>query len=58
MKPIGELPNNGVLVMLMRRTGPKTVKVSIGYRDAFGRIQDWFGARPPTHFAQVPPYAP
>lgn len=38
MTPIGELPNDGVRVLLMRRTGPQTVKVSIGYRDAKNEI--------------------
>lgn len=56
MQRISELPNNGVPVLLMRRTGPKTVKVSIGCRNAYGRIEGWYGARKPTHFGPIPPY--
>ena len=47
MKPekIEELPNNGIKVLLMRRTTNDTVKTSVGYRDAFGNIRGWFGSR-------------
>jgi len=51
---IEELPNNGITVLLMRRTTNNTVKTSVGYRDAFCRIQGWYGSRPPTHFIGLP----
>ena len=57
LKPIEELPNDGVRVLLMRRTGNDTVKTSVGYRSAFGVIQEWFGLRPPTHFTVLPPFS-
>jgi hypothetical protein len=56
-RPITELSNNGIRVLLMRRTTNDTVKTSIGYRDARGNIQGWFGAKPPTHWTGLPNFA-
>lgn len=55
--PIEQLGNDGIKVLLMRRTGNDSVKTSVGYRDARGRIEGWFGARPPTHFINLPNFA-
>ena len=57
MQSIDDLPNNGIKVLLARRTSNDTVKTSVGYRDAYGSIYGWFGARPPTHFVALPPFA-
>ncbi len=56
MKLISELPNDGIKVLLLRRTGDDTVAASIGYRNAAGVIKGWYKARPPTHFDVAPPY--
>ena len=53
-KYITELPNNGVPVLLMRRTGNDTVKTSVGYRYADMSIRGWYGSRPPTHWCELP----
>lgn len=55
-QPISELPNNGVPVLLMRRTTNNTVKTSVGYRYADMSIRGWFGAKPPTHFIGLPTF--
>ena len=56
MRRIEELPNNGVMVLLMRRTGNHNVRTEVGCRDAFGAIRFWSGARPPTHYCDMPPF--
>lgn len=53
---IETLPNNGVDVLLMRRTTNITVKTSVGHRYATGEIRGWFGAKPPTHWINLPPF--
>lgn len=53
-RSIVELPNNGVPVLLMRRTTNDTVKTSVGYRYADMTIQGWNGTRPPTHWCELP----
>jgi hypothetical protein len=57
MKRIDDLPNNGIKVLLMRRTGTFTMKCAVGFRDAFGRLQGWTGIRLPTHWDDLPPFA-
>lgn len=56
MKYLSELPNNGVKVLLMRRTTNNTVKTSVGYRAANMSIQGWHGAKPPSHWIDLPPF--
>lgn len=56
MKKIEELPNSGIMVLLMRRTGNHSVRTSVGCRDAFGEILFWRGARSPTHYTDLPPF--
>jgi hypothetical protein len=56
MKPITELGNTGIKVILLRRTGENTVKCAVGYRAANGLLSGWYAARPPTHFDSLPPY--
>ena len=51
---IDTLPNDGVRVLLVKRTGQDTVMASIGYRDAAGNVRGWFGKRGPTHWAKAP----
>lgn len=51
---IDTLPNNGVRVLLVKRTGHDTVMASIGYRDAAGNVRGWFGKRSPTHWTKAP----
>lgn len=42
--PITELPNNGIKVLLMRRTTNDTVKTAVGYRDARGELRGWYAS--------------
>ncbi len=53
---IDTLPPNGINVLLMRRTGNITVKTAVGSRWADGKIHDWFAARPPTYWVELPPW--
>lgn len=48
LEPIETLPNNGVNVLLLRRTSNNTVKSCVGFRSASGAIIGWSGARPPS----------
>jgi hypothetical protein len=54
LQKIGSLPNDGVRVVLIKRTGQDTVMSSMGYRDVAGNIRGWYGKRDPTHWARAP----
>ncbi|MBI3101075.1 MAG: hypothetical protein HYY98_05920 [Burkholderiales bacterium] len=54
LQPIDTLPNNGVRVLLLKRTGQDTVMSAIGYRDAAGNVRGWIGKRLPTHWIPAP----
>jgi hypothetical protein len=55
LHPIDALPNDGVRVVLLKRTGKDTVMAAIGYRDSAGNVRGWIGKRGPTHWVKAPP---
>lgn len=55
LHPIDTLPNDGVRVVLIKRTGQDTVMTAIGYRDTAGNLHGWPGKRTPTHWVKAPP---
>ncbi len=54
LQPIDTLPNNGVRVLFLKRTGQDTVMSAVGYRDAAGNLRGWIGKRQPTHWIPAP----
>jgi hypothetical protein len=53
---IDTLPNNGIDVILMRRTGNNTVACAVGCRRANMEIDGWTLQHPPTHWTNLPPF--
>lgn len=54
---IEELAPDGIRVLLMRRTSNETVKTAVGCRwPGESTFRGWFGARPPTHWVDLPTF--